>query len=100
MPMVVSAMENASLSLRNRRGTKTVSKPRLTVSRPLRYCHLDRLLLEVREQPDTSVMAGKAWFIKALAGRVDVRGPQKTRLMAPRAGLEDRLQPSENSLFF
>jgi hypothetical protein len=75
--MVVSAIENASISLKNGRGTKTVSKPAQTVSGLLRYCHPGRLLLEVCEQPDTGVMAGKGRFIKALAGGVDVRGPLK-----------------------
>jgi hypothetical protein len=37
-----------------------------------------KLLLAVREQPDTGVMAGKGRFIKALAGGADVRGPLKT----------------------
>ena len=55
-----------------------ISKPALTVSRPLRYGHPGRLLLGVREQPDTEVMAGKDRFIKALAGGADVRGPLKT----------------------
>jgi hypothetical protein len=78
MPMVVSAIAMPSITLKNKRGTKTVSKPALTVPRPLRYCHPGRLLLAVREQPDTGVMAGKGRFIKALAGGADVRGPLKT----------------------
>src|SRR5258708_39289442 len=76
--MVVSAIAMPSITLKNKRGTKTVSKPALTVSRPLRYCRPGRLLLGVREQPDTGVMAGKGQFIKAMAGGAGVRGPLKT----------------------